>query len=153
MAGRPRRYNIEDAYEIYEEKYDKLAKQQRKRGQSPRYSKMSFDDFLSDWEENRLSYGPKYSGKQIAEALAKKDVYQHSFKQGKAVYKALEADVDFQELNVSERSFALQYQRGVFDKPLAEFWQRVEEHREALKTEGYSKEEIAKEIGQMFFGS
>lgn len=75
MAGRPRRYNIKEAYKIYEEKYDKLTTQQRKHGQSPRYSKMSFADFSDDWEENRLSYGAKYSGKQVAEALAKKDVY------------------------------------------------------------------------------
>ena len=36
MAGRPRRYNIKEAYKIYEEKYDKLANQQKKRGQSLR---------------------------------------------------------------------------------------------------------------------
>ena len=153
MAGRPRRYNIEEAYKIYEEKYDKLVEQQRKRGQSPRYSKMSFGDFSDDWEENRLDYGPKYSGKQIAEALAKKDVYQHSFKQGKAVYKALQADVDFEELNVSERSFALQYQQGIYNKQLDSFWQTIREHREVMEAEGYSKRDIAIEIGQMFFGS
>lgn len=153
MAGRPRRYNIKEAYKIYEEKYDKLANQQRKRGQSPRYSKMSFSDFSDDWEENRLSYGPKYSGKQISEALAKKDVYQHSFKQGKAIYKALQSDVDFQELNVSERSFALQYQKGLVDRSLGGFWETVKMHRKELEREGLNNEAINVEIGQLFFGS
>ena len=153
MAGRPRRYDIKKEYEIYENKYDKLANQQRKLGQSPRYSKMSFSDFSSDWEENRLSYGPKYSGKQVAEALAKRNVYQHSFKQGKAIYKVLQSDVDFKELNVSEKSFALQYQKGLVDKSLTGFWETVKAHRKELEREGLNNDAIRVEIGQLFFGS
>ena len=153
MAGRPRRYNIKQAYEIYKEKYDKLANQQRKLGQSPRYSKMSFSDFSDDWEENRLSYGPKYSGKQVAEALAKRNVYQHSFKQGKAIYKALQSDTDFQELNLSEKSFSLQYQKGIVDRSLSGFWETVKMHRKELEREGLNNKDISVEIGQLFFGS
>ena len=152
-AGRPRKYSIQDAYDLYEQQYEKLKKQQQKRGQSPKYSKMSLTDFVEDWEENRAHYGPKYSGKQVAEALAKKDVYQHSYAQGKALYTALSADVDFEGLNISQRSFALQHQKGIYDDSLKGFWNMITEHTNALEQEGYSKLAICKEIGQLFFGS
>lgn len=155
MAGRPRKYSVKKAYEIYEKKYDKLTEQQRKRGKTPQYTKMDESTFIEDWEENRLHYGPKYSGKQVAEALAKKDVYKHSFKQGKALYKALKADPDFEQQfeKVTERGFALQYQKGLFDTALIDFWETVKNHRKDLKDAGYSKDEIRLEIGQLYFGS
>lgn len=154
MAGRPRRYSAEQAYEIYEKKYKSLTKQQQKLGQSPKYSMMTKSDFISDWEENRLDYKNKhYSGKQVAEALAKKDVYQHSYKQGMAIYKALEGDVDFEDLGMTQKQFALQYQKGLVDSSLGGFWNTVREHTEALQAEGYSSKEYKLLIGQMFFGS
>lgn len=155
MAGRPRKYDVKEAYKIYEKKYDKLTTQQKKRGKDPQYSKMKYSDFVEDWEENRLHYGPKYSGKQVAEALAKKDVYKHSFRQGKAVYKALKADPDFEKEveKYSERGFALQYQKGLFDTQLIDFWDTVKTHRQELKAAGLNKDEIRLEIGQLYFGS
>lgn len=90
--GRPRRYDVSKAYDIYSQKYDSIAKQQAKYGLLPKESKMSKADFVADWEENRQYYGPKYSGKQVAEALAKKDVYPKTFRQGKAIFRALESD-------------------------------------------------------------
>lgn len=154
MAGRPRRYSAEQAYEIYEKKYKSLTKQQQKLGQAPKYSMMTKSDFISDWEENRSDYKDKhYSGKQVAEALAKKDVYQHSYKQGMAIYKALEGDVDFEEVGMTQKQFALQYQKGTLDNSLSGFWNTVREHQREYEREGKSWGEIELLIGQMFFGS
>lgn len=137
--------NLDIWYREYRKQFDKSTKYAKSRhgatrGLSP-LSRTEFKyDFISTVNDN-----PKLSGKQIAQKMAKEEVFPQTYKQA---IKHAEAHVQEFGGNVTIaliNKYRIQSEDRIFDIMAA--------RRQQLKAEGYRATDIAMIISQEFYGS
>lgn len=137
--------NIDIWYREYRRQYDKSVKyvKSRKgvvRGLEP-LSRQEFKvDFISETFDN-----PKLSGNQIAQRMAKAEVYPQSWKQA-----TVHAEAHARETGEKVTMDLINRYRVQSEATITDM---VRARRAELKLEGYSANEINMLIGQEFYGS
>lgn len=136
---------------------------------SPRNEPMSEAAFRADWKANVKEFPSKYSRTQIAEALAKKDVYSYSAKQTRHFYEEYLSDpsknvvvagVDKETGEVvtrpmTQKEFEYEFRlkgKEEYQIYAEDLFDKIRARRAELLREGKSKTDIRKTISDEFFG-
>jgi len=138
-----KKYDYKSLYKDYMTQYNKSVAKAGTAAESPQsiYEfKMNFNS-IKDEIKNTKSH--RLSGKQIAQKIAREDVYEKSLKQAKAIKEALEI-TGFESPSLSA------IRAG---KVPEEFWDLVRKEKEAALKRGKTKKEANIYISQYIFGS
>ena len=138
-------YDYEDLWEnYYKKQYEKSA---AKAGNAVE-SEQTIDDFKLNFDtikdEIKKNKSHRLSAKQIAQKMAREDVYERSIKQAKALKEALER-MGF------ESSSSVTAMRA--KKVPQEFWDLVEKEKKSALERGKTNKEANIYISQYIFGS
>lgn len=138
-----KKYDYRSLYKDYMTQYNKSAAKAGTAAESPQSIhefKMNFNsikDEIKDTKSHRLS------GKQIAQKIAREDVYENSMKQAKVIKSALQ-EKGFQAPSISA------IRAG---KVPEEFWNLVRDERKAALERGMTNKQANIYISQYIFGS
>jgi hypothetical protein len=137
------KYNYESLYKDYMTQYNKSMAKAGTAAESPQ----SLDEFEMNFnsikKKIKSSKSSRLSGKQIAQKIAREDVYEKSRKQAKAIKKALE-----------EQGFESPSLTAIrAGKVPEEFWSLVKEERQAALERGMTNREANIYISSYIFGS
>ena len=139
-----KKYDYKSLYKDYMTQYNKSVAKAGTAAESPQSIhefKMNFNS-IKDEIKNTKSH--RLSGKQIAQKIAREDVYERSIKQAKALKKALEK-MGF------ESSSSVTAMRA--KKVPQEFWDLVEKEKKSALERGKTNKEANIYISQYIFGS
>lgn len=138
-----KKYDYRSLYKDYITQYNKSAAKAGTAAESPQSIhefKMNFNS-IKDEIKNTKSH--RLSGKQIAQKIAREDVYENSMKQAKVIRKALE-EKGFQAPSISA------IRAG---KVPEEFWDLVKKERKAALERGMTNKQANIYISTYIFGS
>ena len=138
-----KKYDYRSLYKDYMTQYNKSAAKAGTAAESPQSIhefKMNFNS-IKDEIKNTKSH--RLSGKQIAQKIAREDVYENSMKQAKVIKSALEQK-GFQAPSISA------IRAG---KVPEEFWNLVRDERKAALERGMTNKQANIYISTYIFGS
>lgn len=138
-----KKYDYRSLYKDYITQYNKSAAKAGTAAESPQSIhefKMNFNS-IKDEIKNTKSH--RLSGKQIAQKIAREDVYENSMKQAKVIKSALQ-EKGFQAPSISA------IRAG---KVPEEFWNLVRDERKAALERGMTNKQANIYISQYIFGS
>lgn len=138
-----KKYDYRSLYKDYITQYNKSAAKAGTAAESPQSIhefKMNFNS-IKDEIKNTKSH--RLSGKQIAQKIAREDVYENSMKQAKVIKSALQ-EKGFQAPSISA------IRAG---KVPEEFWNLVRDERKAALERGMTNKEANIYISTYIFGS
>lgn len=138
-----KKYDYKSLYKDYMTQYNKSVAKAGTAAESPQSIhefKMNFNS-IKDEIKNTKSH--RLSGKQIAQKIAREDVYEKSMKQAKVIKSALEQK-GFQAPSISA------IRAG---KVPEEFWNLVKEERKAALERGMTNKQANIYISTYIFGS
>ena len=138
-----KKYDYMSLYKEYMTQYNKSVAKAGTAAESPQSIhefKMNFNS-IKDEIKNTKSH--RLSGKQIAQKIAREDVYEKSLKQAKVIKEALEI--------TGFESPSLSAIRG--GKVPEEFWDLVREEKRAVLQKGMTNKQANIYISQYIFGS
>ena len=138
-----KKYDYKSLYKDYMTQYNKSAAKAGAAAELPQTIdefKMNFNSIKDEIKDNKSH---RLSGKQIAEKMAREDVYEKSIKQAKVIKKTLE-EKGFQAPSISAIRVGKEPQ---------EFWDLVRKEKEAALKRGKTKKEANIYISQYIFGS
>lgn len=138
-----KKYDYKSLYKDYMTQYNKSVAKAGTAAESPQSIhefKMNFNS-IKDEIKNTKSH--RLSGKQIAQKIAREDVYEKSMKQAKVIKSALE-EKGFQAPSISA------IRAG---KVPEEFWNLVKEERKAALERGMTNKQANIYISTYIFGS
>lgn len=138
-----KKYDYKSLYKDYVTQYNKSVAKAGTAAESPQSIhefKMNFNS-IKDEIKNTKSH--RLSGKQIAQKIAREDVYEKSMKQAKVIKKALE-EKGFQAPSISA------IRAG---KVPEEFWNLVRDERESALERGMTNKQANIYISTYIFGS
>lgn len=138
-----RKYDYKSLYKDYTIQYNKSAAKAGTAAESPQ----SLDEFKMNFnsikKEIKESKSHRLSGKQIAQKIAREDVYEKSSKQAKIIKNALQ-EQGFESPSISA------IRAG---KVPEDFWNLVREERKAALERGMTNKEANIYISTYIFGS
>lgn len=138
-----KKYDYRSLYKDYMTQYNKSAAKAGTAAESPQSIhefKMNFNS-IKDEIKNTKSH--RLSGKQIAQKIAREDVYENSMKQAKVIKSALQ-EKGFQAPSISA------IRAG---KVPEEFWNLVRDERKAALERGMTNKQANIYISTYIFGS
>ena len=138
-----KKYDYKSLYKDYMTQYNKSAGKAGAAAELPQTIdefKMNFVSIKNEIKENNYH---RLSGKQIAQKIAREDVYEKSMKQAKVIKSALEQK-GFQAPSISA------IRAG---KVPEEFWNLVKEERKAALERGMTNKQANIYISTYIFGS
>ena len=138
-----KKYDYKSLYKDYMTQYNKSAAKAGTAAESPQSIhefKMNFNS-IKDEIKNTKSH--RLSGKQIAQKIAREDVYENSMKQAKVIKSALQ-EKGFQAPSISA------IRAGKVPK---EFWNLVRDERKAALERGMTNKQANIYISTYIFGS
>lgn len=138
-----KKYDYKSLYKDYMTQYNKSAAKAGTAAESPQTIhefKMNFNYIKDEIKDNKSH---RLSGKQIAQKIAREDVYEKSMKQAKVIKKALE-EKGFQAPSISA------IRAG---KVPEEFWNLVRDERKAALERGMTNKQANIYISTYIFGS
>lgn len=138
-----KKYDYRSLYKDYMTQYNKSSAKAGTAAESPQSIhefKMNFNS-IKDEIKNTKSH--RLSGKQIAQKIAREDVYENSMKQAKVIKNALQ-EKGFQAPSISA------IRAG---KVPEEFWNLVRDERKAALERGMTNKQANIYISQYIFGS
>ena len=138
-----KKYDYKSLYEDYITQYNKSAAKAGAAAELPQTIdefKMNFVSIKNEIKENNYH---RLSGKQIAQKIAREDVYEKSMKQAKIIKSALE-EKGFQAPSISA------IRAG---KVPEEFWNLVRDERKAALERGMTNKQANIYISTYIFGS
>ena len=138
-----KKYDYKSLYKDYMTQYNKSAAKAGTAAESPQ----SLDEFKMNFNsiknEIKMTKSHRLSGKQIAQKIAREDVYEKWSKQAKIIKSALE-EQGFQSPSISA------IRAG---KVPQEFWNLVREERQAALERGLTNKQANIYISTYIFGS
>ena len=138
-----KKYDYKSLYKDYMTQYNKSAEKAGTAAESPQSIhefKMNFDSIKNEIKDTKSH---RLSGKQIAQKIAREDVYEKSMKQAKVIKSALE-EKGFQAPSISA------IRAG---KVPEEFWNLVRDERKAALERGMTNKQANIYISTYIFGS
>ena len=138
-----KKYDYKSLYKDYMTQYNKSAAKAGTAAESPQsiYEfKMNFDSIKNEIKDTKSH---RLSGKQIAQKIAREDVYEKSMKQAKVIKSALQ-EKGFQAPSISA------IRAG---KVPEEFWNLVRDERKAALERGMTNKQANIYISTYIFGS
>ena len=138
-----KKYDYKSLYKDYMTQYNKSAGKAGTAAESPQTIDEFKMNFNSIKNEIRDTKSHRLSGKQIAQKIAREDVYEKSMKQAKAIKQALEI-TGFESPSLSA------IRAG---KVPEEFWDLVREEKRAALQRGMTKRQANIYISSYIFGS
>ena len=138
-----KKYDYKSLYKDYMMQYNKSVGKAGTAAESPQTLDEFKMNFNSIKTEIRDTKSHRLSGKQIAQKIAREDVYEKSMKQGKVIKEALER-MGFESPSVSA------IRAG---KVPEEFWDLVREEKKAALQRGMTNKQANIYISQYIFGS
>ena len=138
-----KKYDYKSLYKDYMTQYNKSAAKAGTAAESPQSIhefKMNFDSIKNEIKDTKSH---RLSGKQIAQKIAREDVYEKSMKQAKVIKSALE-EKGFQAPSISA------IRAG---KVPEEFWNLVRDERKAALERGMTNKQANIYISTYIFGS
>lgn len=138
-----RKYDYKSLYKDYMTQYNKSMAKAGTAAESPQTLDEFKMNFNSIKQEIKESKSHRLSGKQIAQKIAREDVYEKSSKQAKIIKSALE-EQGFESPSISA------IRAG---KVPEEFWNLVREERKAALERGMTNQQANIYISTYIFGS
>ena len=138
-----KKYDYKSLYEDYMTQYNKSAAKAGAAAELPQTIDEFKMNFVSIKNEIRDTRSHRLSGKQIAQKIAREDVYEKSMEQAKVVKEALE--------RMNFKSPSLYAIRA--GKVPEEFWDLVREEKRAALQRGMTNRQANIYISQYIFGS
>ena len=138
-----KKYDYKSLYKDYMTQYNKSAGKAGTAAESPQTIdefEMNFNSIKDEIKENNYH---RLSGKQIAQKIAREDVYEKSMKQAKVIKEALEKQ-GFESPSLSA------IRAGKIPE---EFWSLVREERKSALERGMTNKEANIYISTYIFGS
>lgn len=138
-----KKYDYKSLYKDYMTQYNKSVAKAGTAAESPQSLdefRMNFNSIKNEIKRNKSH---RLSGKQIAQKIAREDVYEKSFKQAKVIREALE-----------KQGFELPSISAIrAGKIPEEFWDIVREEKKAALERGNTNKEANIYISEYIFGS
>lgn len=138
-----KKYDYRSLYKDYMTQYNKSVAKAGTAAESPQSIYEFKMNFNSIKDEIKSTKSHRLSGKQIAQKIAREDVYEKSMKQAKVIKGALE-EKGFQAPSISA------IRAG---KVPEEFWNLVRDERKAALERGMTNKQANIYISQYIFGS
>lgn len=138
-----KKYDYKDLYSKYKQQYEKSRARTGFAAEPPQ----SFDEFKMNFNavkrEIKEQKTHRLSGTQIAQGLAREDVYERSFKQARSIREAL-GKHGFEAPSLSS------IRAGNIP---ADFWKMVKDERQGAIERGMSQRDASIYISKYIFGS
>lgn len=155
--------SLDELYDIYLQQYNKSEKQVTRAGSHAKYDEMTKSDFIHDFnsvksdlkaEARKQGKYTKLSERQIAQKLAKDDVYHVSDKEAKIQAEMIYLFNETYGLNTPEPSkLTRMIRQGTAGDYTREFWEDVKSTQKDLRRAGNTWADVKMAIGAQYFGS